>query len=459
MFSAFAIPVGWGELLKRTFRETIADDCLGLAAQLAYYFFLALFPAVLFVLAVASFFPIQNLSDDVGRVLAPFVSPDLLQVIQGQMSRLAEANSGGILTFGVLGAIWSSSAALVSIVSSLNKAYDIDEGRPWWRVRLIAIGLTIAIAVFVVSSLTLVVAGPTLTRYIASTLGLGSGSEWAWAIVRWPAAFVLVSTAIGLVYYFAPDADQDWVWVTPGAVAATALWLAGSLAFNAYVARFTNYNATYGAVGGVIVLLLWFYLTGLAILVGAEMNAEIEHASPHGKARGEKVPAGRKAIGALAARRFREHPALPARLALESSTASKVRHSMTEPPSAPSVGELFGTLTRDLTTLIQQQIALLRAELSEKAAHIAKRLALAVGGGVVACAGLLTVIAGLVLVGIERGLQPWVAAFLVGVAVLIIGGLLARQSLAALRSLNLVPTETVRSVKENASWLSRQTKE
>jgi membrane protein len=306
MLAAFDVPLSWRELLKRTVKETSADDCLGLAAQLAYYFFLALFPAVLFVLALASFFPLTNFIDDIVRVLRPIAPPDVLGFLEEQLRRISNADSGGILTIGILGAIWSSSAAVVAIVGSLNRAYDIEEGRPWWKVRLTAIGLTVALAVLVLTSFTLIVAGPTIAERLAAYLGFGAVFEWTWKILQWPLAFFLVSTAVGLIYYFAPDAEQDWVWITPGAVAGTLLWVIVSLLFKSYVANFADYNATYGAVGGVIVLLLWFYISGLAILVGAELNAEIEHASPHGKAPGEKVPGQKKKIGAAAARAYRE---------------------------------------------------------------------------------------------------------------------------------------------------------
>jgi membrane protein len=306
MLAAFDIPLSWGELLKRTAKETSADDCLGLAAQLAYYFFLALFPAVLFVLALASFFPLTNFIEDIVRVLRPIAPPDMLGFLEEQLRRISNADSGGILTIGILGAIWSSSAAVVAIIGSLNRAYDIEEGRPWWKVRLTAIGLTVALAVLVLISFTLIVAGPTIAERLAGPLGFGAVFEWTWKILQWPFAFFLVSTAVGLVYYFAPDAEQDWVWITPGAVVGTLLWVIVSLLFKVYVANVADYNATYGAVGGVIVLLLWFYISGLAILVGAELNAEIEHASPHGKAPGEKVPGRRRSIGARAAREFRE---------------------------------------------------------------------------------------------------------------------------------------------------------
>jgi membrane protein len=294
------------ELIRRTLRESSEDDIFGLAAQLSYYFFLALFPAILFLLAVASFFPLDSLTDDLGRTLGPFVSSEVLTLIQEQMQRLANAESGGLLTFGVLSAIWSSSAALVSIIDALNRAYDIEEGRSWWKVRLIAIGLTIGVAIFVLCSLSLVLIGPSVATYLGKATGWGAPFEWVWLITQWPLALLLVSTAIGLVYHFAPDAEQDWAWITPGAIVATVLWLFVSLGFKLYIANFTDYNASYGAVGGVIVLLLWFYVSSLAILVGAEMNAEIEHASPFGKAPGEKSPTGRRVLGHRARQVFEQ---------------------------------------------------------------------------------------------------------------------------------------------------------
>jgi membrane protein len=316
-----SVPLPWSELIRRTVKDALEDDIFGLAAQLAYYFFLALFPALLFVLALASFFPLGSLTDDLGSLLGPFVSPEVLRLIQDQMERLSNADSGGLLTFAVLGALWSSSAAIVSIVGALNRAYDIEEGRPWWKVRLVAIGLTLGLAVFMLLAITLILLGPTIARYLGQTLGLGPVFGWAWLLFQWPLAFVLVSTAIGLVYYFGPDAEQDWVWVSPGALVATLLWLLASLALKFYVANFANYNAAYGTIGAVIVLMLWFYMSGLAIVGGAELNAEIEHASPHGKDPGEKSLAGKRIIGRRAARLFEER--IRSAPAVASGTAAK----------------------------------------------------------------------------------------------------------------------------------------
>jgi len=150
-----------------------------------------------------------------------------------------------------------------------------------------------------------------MASQVASSFGLGSAFEWTWKILQWPLAFLLVATAVGLVYYFAPDAEQDWAWITPGAVAATILWLLISILFKLYVANFTDYEGSYGTVGGVIVVLLWLYVSGIAILTGAELNAEIEHASPYGKGPGQKNAQGKRVIGTRAARAFHERELSP----------------------------------------------------------------------------------------------------------------------------------------------------
>ena len=298
-----ARPLPWTELVRRTIRETIDDDCPGLAAQLSYYLCLALFPALLFLLALSSFFALHTLTDDVAAALGPVVSPEILTLIQDQMRRLADSNDGGLVTAGVLGALWGSSSALAAIVSAVNRAYDLTETRPWWRVRLTAALLTVALAAVVIMASMLVVAGPTLTRM----LGVPADNAlwmWGWNLVRWPTAFALVAFGIGLVYNYAPNAEQDWLWVTPGAIVATLLWLVSSFIFKFYISTFTNYEATYGAVGGIIILLLWLYISGLGILVGAELNAEIEHAMPYSVAPLTDSETGRRVIGARAARLF-----------------------------------------------------------------------------------------------------------------------------------------------------------
>ena len=306
MLRALRIPIGWKDLAKRTAGEVMADNCLGLAAQLAYYFFLALFPALLFLVALISFIPIANLLETITAALARVAPGEALAIVQDQVLKIANGENGGLLTLGMLGTIWSTSAGVTAIIDTLNQAYDIRESRPWWKVRLTAIGLTLGLAVFIIAAMVLVVAGPALADRAAAWIHAGPAMAMTWKIIQWPVIFALVSLAIAILYYFAPDAEQEWVWITPGSIFAAILWLLVSLGFKFYVANFGSYNATYGAIGGVIVLMLWFYLSGLAVLVGAELNAEIEHASPYGKDPGERVAGKKKAIGRLAERTWRD---------------------------------------------------------------------------------------------------------------------------------------------------------
>jgi membrane protein len=306
MLARFTIPIGWGELLKRTFNEAWADDVLNLAAQQAYYFFFALFPALLALISIASFFPIEHLTDDVIATLGEVAPREVIDVINDQLRKISQDRAGGLLTFAFLVTLWSSSGAVVSISTTLNTAYDITESRPWWKVRLTAIALTIGLAFFVLLSVALVIVGPGVARSIADMVGLGPAFVWTWTLLRLPVIFGLIATAVAMLYYFAPDAEQEFIWITPGSVVATLLWIAVSLGMRTYFSTMGSYTETYGVVGAVMVLLLWFYLSGVALLIGAELNAEIEHASPYGKDVGERVPGEKKRIGPLAERHYEE---------------------------------------------------------------------------------------------------------------------------------------------------------
>lgn len=305
MLRAFDLPIGWGELLRRTVKEFSADNCLGLAAQLSFYFLLSLVPAIVFLVAITTLIPETSIQELI-ETSRPFLPADMVGLLEGLLTSVRDTGASGLLTFGFLMALWSSSAAIVSVIDAMNRVYDIEESRPWWKVRLTAIGLTVALALLVLLAFALVVIGPWLAGLLAEQLGFGPVFEWTWKILQWPLVFLMVAFGLALLNYFAPDAEQDWTWITPGAVLATALWLLASLAFRFYVTNFANYNETYGSLGGVIVLMLWFYISSMAVLMGSEMNAEIEHASPHGKDPGEKVPGQRRKLGAAAARDYED---------------------------------------------------------------------------------------------------------------------------------------------------------
>jgi len=297
LLNALRVPITWPEIFKRTIYEAFwKDNCLALAAQLAYYFFFALFPALLFLVALASYFPLTTLIDDLFRTMGGFMPPEALRIITDQMIKISNGDEAGLMTLGMLLAVSSSSAAMVAIIDTLNHAYDVEEGRPWWKVRLTAILLTIGVAMFILVAFALVLLGPTMATRLEDSMNLGPMFEWTWKILQWPILFALASLGMALLYYFAPDVEQAWVWLTPGSIFATILWLAASLGFKYYAANWGNYTETYGLIGAVMVLLSWFYISGLVILLGAEMNAEIEHASPHGKDPGEKVVGQKRRI-------------------------------------------------------------------------------------------------------------------------------------------------------------------
>jgi membrane protein len=305
LLNRLRVSLTWPQIFKRVLYEAFwEDNCLALAAQLAYYFFFALFPTLLFMVALASYFPLTTLIDDLFRTMGGFMPPEALRLITDQMVKISGNEEAGLLTLGVLLALSSSSAAMVAIIDTLNAAYDVQEGRPWWQVRATAILLTVGAAIFILVSFALVLVGPTLATRLADTMNLGPAFEWTWKILQWPVLFALASLGIALIYYFAPDVEQEWIWLTPGSIFATTLWLAASLGFKYYVANWGNYTETYGLLGAVMILLLWFYISGLVVLVGAEMNAEIEHASPHGKDPGEKVAGQKRRIPMGAMRRW-----------------------------------------------------------------------------------------------------------------------------------------------------------
>jgi membrane protein len=276
------------ELGRRVFHEIQGDDCFGRAAQLAYYFLFALFPFFLFLTTLLGYLPIPNLLDHVMEVLAPLLAGDALRLVQDNLHQLVTGERGGLLSFGILAALWTSSSALTAIIDSLNRAYDVEEGRPFWKVRGIAVLLTVGLSAFMIVALVLLTFGPQLGRWIADLVGLGGVFALSWNILRWPVIVGLLILAMAMLYYFAPDVEQKWQWITPGSAVSVIGWLLASLGFAFYVNNFGSYNATYGSIGAVIVLLTWMYLSGLFVLIGGEINAEIEHAAQDGKESGEK---------------------------------------------------------------------------------------------------------------------------------------------------------------------------
>ena len=290
--------LGWRELGKRVWAEIQNDNVFGRAAELSYYFLLALFPFLIFLTSVIGLV----LGSGTGtrhtlfQYLARIMPPSAFQLIENTMIEVSSASGGGKLSFGILAALWAASNGLGAITESLNTAYDLKETRAWWKQRLTAIGLTMALSVLIIGALVLVVAGGKIAEWLAATYGFGPVFPLTWKIIQWPAVLACMTFAFALIYYFAPDfREQAWQWLTPGSAIGVALWLLVSLAFRVYLHFFDSYSATYGSLGAVIILMLWLYLTGAAVLIGGEVNSEIENAAakqgePEAKEKGEKAP-------------------------------------------------------------------------------------------------------------------------------------------------------------------------
>ena len=265
--------------LKRAALEFQKDDVLGLAAQLAYYLILALFPFILFLVAVLDTFSNPEFARNILVYLQQVLPAQVYGIIEGYVEQFlsSESSAPGLLSLGILGTIWAASGAFSAIIDALNKAYDVEETRPYWKVKGIAILMTIGLSGLILAGVLLLVAGPPIGYAVAEYFGLGDVFAVVWGIGRWVVALLFLVLTVALIYYFAPDAGQPFRWITPGGFIGVFLWILASLAFRFYIANFggDSYSATYGSIGAVIILLLYLYISSLAILFGAELNATL----------------------------------------------------------------------------------------------------------------------------------------------------------------------------------------
>ncbi len=267
------------ELARRVYAQTWEHGVLDRAAGLSYYFLFALFPTLLFLTALLGLAPIPHLMDQLMGYVGRVLPGDAASLVTKTLGEVVRGARGSLLSIGVLGALWAASTGMGSIITALNAAYDVKDRRPWWKQRLSAIALTIGFSLFTLTALLLLVFGERIGEGVAGMIGLGTVFTRTWNIARWPVLILCVLAGITLVYYLAPAVRQRWHWVTPGAAFALVAWLVVSGGLRLYVAYFGNYNATYGSIGGVILLMLWLYLSGVVLLVGAEINAEIHLAA------------------------------------------------------------------------------------------------------------------------------------------------------------------------------------
>jgi membrane protein len=277
----------WVSALKRSFSEFMRDDCMGLAQQIAYSSLLAFFPAMAFLVGALGIF---NLYDDVIALLDPIAPQGVIDFISTLQQDSGNGASAAAFVIGLFGAVWAASGAMGSIIKALNRAYERQETRPFWRVRGIAIILVVATGITTAGVFLLIILGGALGDAIAHKAHLGGVWDWIWAVVRWPVAFLAILLFFALVYYLGPNKDQrSWKWVTPGSLVGSALWLALSGLFALYVTFAGNYTKTYGTLATGIILLLWLNYSAFALLYGAELNSELDRQADVRAAGGENA--------------------------------------------------------------------------------------------------------------------------------------------------------------------------
>jgi membrane protein len=264
-------------LAIRVYRKAYQDHAFGRAAELAYFFLLALFPFLIFLLNAFSF--MSGLQDALLEWLAKLMPPEAMQLIANWVGNVVSGSSGGLLSFGLLGALWASSKGMQAVIFALNTAYDVEEERSYGMTKLIAPGLTILLSLLIVSGQVLIMFGDWLAIWLTSLLGLGDRFAVLGRYIDYLIGLLLLTVGVGLIYHFAPNRKQKWRLITPGAVFAVSASIIVSIIFSYYLRVAPKHNAVYGSLGAVIVLLLWLYLWGLALFIGGEINSVLERAA------------------------------------------------------------------------------------------------------------------------------------------------------------------------------------
>jgi membrane protein len=285
--------LGLVEFFKRTAQEINEDHLAAFAGNLTYKGLFALFPFFVFLLSLLGLFGspdlLTNLLDQARGVLPA----DAVSLIEDQLVGIAQSRTQGAFTAGavlsLLLALWGVSGAFRSVMEAMNVMYEIEEDRPFWKVYGMSIFLSLGVALLLIIALVLVVFGPEIGGAVADTVGLGFVFQLVWNIVQWPVLLGIVLFAFALVYYFAPDVEQRFKFVSPGSIMAVVMWLLFSLLFSLYVDNFGSYDATFGAFAGIIILMLYIYYSSFIMLVGAQINQVIEDHAPEGKNEGERT--------------------------------------------------------------------------------------------------------------------------------------------------------------------------
>jgi membrane protein len=293
--------LGLFDFVKRVFKEMSEDHLGAFAGNLAYSTIFALFPFMLFIVSILGVVHADTLvtnAIDQAKTAMPGGAGKLLDTIKTQVLNSQHTSAYSIsAVISILAALYGASGGFRAVMEAMNVMYEVEDKRPFWKRYLISIGLALVSSGLLISAAVLAIAGPRIGGAVADAVGLGAVFQWTWNILQWPVLLVFVALAFAIIYYMAPDVEQKFRFISPGALIAVGLWVVFSLVFSLYVNNFGSYNKTYGTLAGIAIFLLYIYYSAFILLLGAEMNQVIEEHAPGGKKEGQKTSSGNGGTG------------------------------------------------------------------------------------------------------------------------------------------------------------------
>lgn len=283
---------GIKDAVWRTVEAVPTKHTLQMAAALSYYFVISLFPAFLLVSAIVAYLPGARPFDQVLSLMTGFVPHDSLDLLQKVLATVVTPNRSTLLSFGVLGTLWTASGGFAAAIEALDIAYEVEEARPFWVTRPLAVGLTLLVGALLLIALVVMIVGPQFGAWLASRTSLSWLYAAAWPYIHWTIAVLFTVLAVEALYFLAPNVRQRFWTTLPGAVLAVGCWIGLSYALGIYFRSFANFNKTYGTMGAVIALMVWLYWTSFFMLVGAELNCQLAKESRKGKIKQDEKPSG-----------------------------------------------------------------------------------------------------------------------------------------------------------------------
>lgn len=265
------------ELALKTWRAIRKHNCLGRAAELAFYFLLALFPLLIVLLNLISFMP--PVQETILFWLSRLMPADANRIVEIWVQNVFANRSGGLVSFGLLFSLWAAATGMSALIAALNSAYEVAEGRPFWKAQFVALGLLMALCLLVIGGAALITVGDPLVPALADLIGHENTIDRIWLVIRYLMGLAMLLIGMAIIYIFAPNVQQRWTWIVPGVLFAVITFILASYLFSLYIQYAPSYNATYGSLGAVVVLMLWLYLMGLIMYIGGEINSEIATAA------------------------------------------------------------------------------------------------------------------------------------------------------------------------------------